>query len=181
MLEEAACELFLERGYAETSVVDITTRAGVSRATFFNYVDSKSDLLWASVDDVIDDVGQRLGYGGEGAGAGVGEIRKILSDAAEAMTPGVAVLAMANAEAMGVVSELVLTGAQRQARLARVVAESLRASGRELLEADVLARAHAGAFFAALEAWAKETPGSRPFSETLREAHGALIGMPARE
>ena len=53
ILEEAACELFLEQGYAATSVADITQRAGVSRATFFNYIPTKSDLLWTSVDDAL--------------------------------------------------------------------------------------------------------------------------------
>src|SRR5699024_10234554 len=143
---------------------------------------ARSDLRGASVDGAIAGSARALGYGAdEGPGGGTEAVREVLLDAADTMAPGVAVLAMANAEAMGVVSELVLTGAQRQARLARVLAESLRASGRELLDADVLDRAHAGAFFAALEAWAKETPGSRPFSETLREAHDALTELQARE
>ncbi|MDQ2670204.1 MAG: TetR/AcrR family transcriptional regulator, partial [Gemmatimonadota bacterium] len=43
-LAEAACELFLERGYEQTSVTDIATRAGVSRSSFFNYFDTKSAL-----------------------------------------------------------------------------------------------------------------------------------------
>ena len=39
VLAEAACELFLEKGYDATSVADITTRAGVSRSSFFNLLD----------------------------------------------------------------------------------------------------------------------------------------------
>ncbi|HLS00520.1 MAG TPA: helix-turn-helix domain-containing protein, partial [Beutenbergiaceae bacterium] len=74
MLEEAACELFLERGYPGTSVADITTRAGVSRATFFNYVTSKSDLLWAGVDDAIDDAAARLHPSGEPAAVDTHEL-----------------------------------------------------------------------------------------------------------
>ncbi len=173
MLEEAACELFLERGYAETSVADITRRAGVSRATFFNYVDSKSDLLWASVDDAISKVRRALEAQGEG-GTELGQIRALLGEVAGELKPGVAVLALANAEAMGVTSELLATGAQRQAALAGVLSAGLRAAGRDALESDVLARAHAGAFFAALEAWAAETPGSRPFNEPVQDALRAL-------
>ena len=52
-LAEAACELFLERGYADTSVADIAMRAGVSRSSFFNYFASKSDVLWSGVDERI--------------------------------------------------------------------------------------------------------------------------------
>ncbi|MPV49681.1 TetR family transcriptional regulator [Pseudactinotalea sp. HY160] len=64
ILEEAACELFLEQGYAATSVADITARAGVSRATFFNYVPTKSDLLWTSIDEAFESLAAEL----EGAG-----------------------------------------------------------------------------------------------------------------
>ncbi|MDO9397103.1 MAG: helix-turn-helix domain-containing protein, partial [Herbiconiux sp.] len=50
MLEEAASELFLEQGYAKTTIEQITQRAGVSRNTFFNYFGAKSDLLWVELD-----------------------------------------------------------------------------------------------------------------------------------
>src|SRR5690625_7798635 len=91
MLEEAACELFLERGYADTSVVDITQRAGVSRATFFNYVDSKSDLLWASGDDAIAGIARTLGYGANAGTGGAAEaVRRGVRDAAETRARGAA-------------------------------------------------------------------------------------------
>ncbi|MDQ4138682.1 MAG: TetR/AcrR family transcriptional regulator, partial [Actinomycetota bacterium] len=50
-IEEAAAELFLEQGYDRTTVDDIARRAGVGRATFFNYFPSKPDLLWVDVDE----------------------------------------------------------------------------------------------------------------------------------
>src|SRR5690554_2035586 len=50
MLVDAASELFLETSYADTTVDQITQRAGVSRNTFFNYFQAKSDLLWLEVD-----------------------------------------------------------------------------------------------------------------------------------
>jgi AcrR family transcriptional regulator len=53
-IEDAASELFLERGYAATTVEQITQRAGTSRATFFNYFEAKSDLLWVDVDAAIE-------------------------------------------------------------------------------------------------------------------------------
>lgn len=164
MLEEAACELFLEQGYGSTSVADITQRAGVSRATFFNYVESKSGLLWASVDDVLAAIEAGLTHDDEPA--------DVLLRAAQQMSVGVAVLAIGNADAMGVEAELELTGAARQSRLARALADSLRAKGP--LAADVLARAYAGAFFAAFEFWAQGDPGATSFEVELREALGLL-------
>jgi len=52
-LEDAAGELFLERGYARTTIDQIAQRAGVGRNTFFNYFATKSDLLWLDVDDTL--------------------------------------------------------------------------------------------------------------------------------
>lgn len=191
MLEEAACELFLEQGYARTSVEDITRRAGVSRATFFNYVESKSDLLWAAIDHAIAEVAEGLELrppeqsasrsadarpsadGRPSAGA-LSRVRNALVRAGSSFEPGVAVLAIANAEAMGVSAELALSGAQRQAQLAGVVAESLRTGDGLSLAADVTARAFAGAFFAALDFWAQGDPGTAPFAHTLGESLDAL-------
>ncbi|MFL6090157.1 MAG: TetR/AcrR family transcriptional regulator [Aeromicrobium sp.] len=44
---ESARMLFLENGYVNTSVEDITKAAGVSRATFWTYFKSKPDVLRA--------------------------------------------------------------------------------------------------------------------------------------
>ncbi|WP_092965616.1 TetR/AcrR family transcriptional regulator [Agromyces sp. CF514] len=52
-LEDAASELFLEQGYARTTIDQIAQRAGVGRNTFFNYFAAKSDLLWLDADETI--------------------------------------------------------------------------------------------------------------------------------
>lgn len=52
-LEDAASELFLEQGYARTTIDQIARRAGVGRNTFFNYFATKSDLLWIEVDETL--------------------------------------------------------------------------------------------------------------------------------
>jgi AcrR family transcriptional regulator len=44
-LYDAAIELFLERGYRDVDVADITKRCGVSAGTFYNYFRNKRDLL----------------------------------------------------------------------------------------------------------------------------------------
>src|SRR6478736_3003458 len=60
-LAEAACELFLEQGFEQTSIADITSRAGVSRSSFFNYFASKSDVLWSGLDERVTALEQSLG------------------------------------------------------------------------------------------------------------------------
>ncbi len=49
-LYQAACELFLEKGYAGTSVDEIAERADVARKTAFNHFPRKRDFLgeWGS-------------------------------------------------------------------------------------------------------------------------------------
>lgn len=45
-LAEAAFQLFLERGFEETTVDDIVARAGVGRRSFFRYFPSKEDAVF---------------------------------------------------------------------------------------------------------------------------------------
>ncbi|MEV5647359.1 TetR family transcriptional regulator [Nocardia sp. NPDC052254] len=45
-LAEVAQDLFLERGFEQTSIDDIAAAAGVSRRTFFRYFSTKADVLW---------------------------------------------------------------------------------------------------------------------------------------
>lgn len=44
-LYAAATDLFIERGYRDVDVADITARCGVSHGTFYNYFRNKRDLL----------------------------------------------------------------------------------------------------------------------------------------
>ena len=45
-IEDAAWELFTERGYAATSIDDIAERASVAPRTFFRYFPAKEDVLY---------------------------------------------------------------------------------------------------------------------------------------
>ncbi len=57
-LADAAARLFIERGYAATTVQDIVEAADVSARTFFRYFPNKDDVVTAiasmSMDDAID-------------------------------------------------------------------------------------------------------------------------------
>jgi AcrR family transcriptional regulator len=53
-IEDAAWELFSERGYAGTSVDDIADRAGVAPRTFFRYFPTKADVLYGEIDEAIE-------------------------------------------------------------------------------------------------------------------------------
>ncbi|WP_221585486.1 mycofactocin system transcriptional regulator [Microbacterium sp. G2-8] len=53
-LGTVALELFVERGFEETTMDDIADAAGVSRRTLFRYFPSKNDLPWGDFDGMLD-------------------------------------------------------------------------------------------------------------------------------
>ena len=50
-VEAAAVELFVARGFEQTTVDDIAAAAGIGRSTFFRYFPTKADVLWLPFDD----------------------------------------------------------------------------------------------------------------------------------
>jgi AcrR family transcriptional regulator len=49
-LQEAAIELFTERGYERTTVAEIATRAGLTERTFYNHFADKREVLFPAQD-----------------------------------------------------------------------------------------------------------------------------------
>ncbi|WP_158609698.1 TetR/AcrR family transcriptional regulator [Cellulomonas triticagri] len=153
MLEEAAGELFLERGYAATSVADITQRAGVSRSSFFNYFDAKADLLWAAFDDRATALRAALKAAGDEAPPGE-VVAAALGTLASTLPAEHVALAFTQADTMGLADDLRLAAARRTADLGATITAYAAARGVEPLRARVAGAAWAGALVAAVEAWA---------------------------
>jgi AcrR family transcriptional regulator len=59
-LTGAAHQVFLEKGYHRTKVVDIIERAGCGHGTFYDYFKSKDDVLMAILSELIREL-ERLG------------------------------------------------------------------------------------------------------------------------
>ncbi|MBC9953296.1 TetR family transcriptional regulator [Leucobacter sp. cx-42] len=163
VLAEAACELFLERGYDATSVTDLAKRVGVSRSSFFNYFDGKGAILWFALDERIthlldalaDDAGtldDALGMFGTGA------------------APESLLIAIVNADAMGVGNELAQGRAVRQMRIADALVRKLRRTGVEGRKAEIIGAGIAGALLAAVWEWAKSGSARRGLDEVLAES-----------
>lgn len=168
-LAEAACELFLERGYVATSVGDIAARAGVSRSSFFNYFASKADILWSGLDERVVDAIGRLDAG-EPVGAG-------LSAALAGFAPDSLALAIVNADAMGLESELPREASLRRTRLAEAVARRLERDGIERMRAEIAAAAYAAAVLSAVWSWAHEGAGRTPLQPTMERALAMVPGV----
>jgi AcrR family transcriptional regulator len=60
-LREAALALFLERGYENVTVADITEHAGLTRRTFSRYFADKRDVLFAGSDRLPELISQAVG------------------------------------------------------------------------------------------------------------------------
>ena len=58
LLREALMELVLEKGYDAITVQDITDRANLGRATLYLHYRDKEDLLYNSLEEIIDELTQ---------------------------------------------------------------------------------------------------------------------------
>lgn len=56
---DAAYALFIQKGYAATSIQDILDEAGISKGTFYNYFTSKTECLIAIMDSVGAEIRQK--------------------------------------------------------------------------------------------------------------------------
>ncbi|MDJ1113629.1 TetR family transcriptional regulator [Microbacterium dauci] len=160
-ISDAACELFLERGFEATSVTDIAQRAGVSRSSFFNYFPSKDAIIWSALDERIDVLGERLREQ---------DVTAALHAVADGLRPDALALALTNAQAMGMESELDRAAALRAAAIASTVAQALTGRGMDPVEAAVAGAAHGGAVMAAIRAWAAAGAGRTTLASPLAVA-----------
>lgn len=172
MLAEAAGELFLEQTYARTTIDDIARRAGVSRATFFNYFPAKSDLLWLEVDESLDRFAAAL----TAADASLAPMDAVLDAVvrlAEGFGPDRLPLAVTQVELMGTDAELQASGLPRFLELVRVVAAAIGTRIGEDPDALVprsAATAVVGAAVAAATVWAGAGVGRGPLAPLVRAA-----------
>ncbi|MCS5713364.1 TetR/AcrR family transcriptional regulator [Herbiconiux sp. CPCC 205716] len=177
MLEEAASELFLEQGYAKTTIEQITRRAGVSRNTFFNYFPGKADLLWVELDasrTVLTDALAAAPADTDPLAA----VEAALATTAAALTPGRAPLVLTQWRVMGIDEELKAAGLARALAHADVVEAFLVGRGLDALVARAIGLAVIGAASAAVGRWAADGPERRPLGTYLQKVvHPVLEGF----
>jgi AcrR family transcriptional regulator len=175
-LEQAALELYIERGFEQTTVAEIAKRAGLTERTFFrHFADKREVLFWgqsalqellvstvASAPDSaapIDAVAAAL----ETAGV-------LLQERRESARQRQAVIT-ANAELRE--RELI-----KLASLASAIADALRRRGVSDLAASLTAEAGIAVFKIAFERWTNET--SQPdLPRLIRESLGELKAVTA--
>jgi AcrR family transcriptional regulator len=121
-LERAAMELFVARGFEQTTVAEIAQRAGLTERTFFRYFADKREVLFA----------------------GAGALQELLVRAV-AQAPGSATPLGAIAGALAAVAPLFAERGDYPKRRQAVIAANAELQERELIKMAALAAAMAGA------------------------------------
>ena len=171
-LVRAAVELFSEKGYDKTTVVEIAERAGLTKSTFFRHFRDKREVLFAGQEPLS----QRLADG--------------IAEAPESATPLEAVAA--GLEAAGMMftaeqreigprmqqvvagnSELQEREALKTARFSQAMTEALRARGVPDPTAHIAAEFGVLAFKYAFNRWLTE-PGDPKFPDLARQVLAEL-------
>jgi AcrR family transcriptional regulator len=161
-LETAALDLFVEKGYEETTVAQIAERAGLNRATFFRHFADKREVLFGG-----EDVLTGLFADGIRAAAPAATLTECLqaafAAADAALTPRQRAKAAQRVLVLAANSEVQERGLLKHARIARSVTAALRERGADELTARLGAEVGMLAFSVAVERWMKGS-GDEPFS-----------------
>lgn len=176
MLEDAAAELFVENTYALTTIEQITSRAGVSRNTFFNYFGAKSDLLWVELDAGIERLAVELQRIPRGMPA-LAAFRDAALLAAKDIGVDRVPLALTQDDVMGTREETRSSGLARLARRSDLIAGFLgRQRDRPADDLLVLSSANAlsGAISAAWTVWALDGIGRGPLVDYISDAFAVV-------
>jgi AcrR family transcriptional regulator len=84
-LARAALELFAERGYDETTLAEIAEAAGVSTRTIFAYFPSKEDILFSTMQAMLEELARALAERPAGTDA-LSALREFILSSAHAKT-----------------------------------------------------------------------------------------------
>jgi len=150
-LREAALELFLEHGYENVTVAQITERAGLTRRSFSRYFTDKRDVLFAGSERLP----AVLARGVRHADSTLSSFEALLTalvDVASALADQ-APLAAQRRAVVRASPELQERGRTKFAAITDAVADALRDRGTAESEATLLAQVGVAIFRTAFERW----------------------------
>lgn len=175
-LEQAALELFGERGYDSTTVADIAERAGVTKRTFFRHFPDKREALSGGGDAF-----QRSfldGLAGAPASAAPLEAVEVALLAVGDAFAGRREPAQRRQLVIAAHAELQERELVKLASVAAALAGALRGRGVPEPAASVTAETAVAVFRVAFERWVAATD-QRELTQLVREALGALRAVAA--
>jgi AcrR family transcriptional regulator len=173
-LEQAAMELYVERGFDNTTVAEIAERAGLTERTFFRHFTDKREVLFSGSASLAELLAQRVAEAPEttapldAVSAALQAAGALIQERGDWSKQRQAVIA-ANAELRE--RELI-----KLASLASVVADALRRRGVKEPSASLAAEAGIAAFKVAFERWVQQ-PAKRNLPRLIRESLEDLKAM----
>jgi AcrR family transcriptional regulator len=175
-LARAAVELYVERGFEQTTVADIAERAGVTERTFFRHFADKRDVFFEGQD------GFRAAFVETVEGAPVGaspmRIVELMLDRAAADFEPRRPWSVERSRVLGLNAGLMERELIKLAGLKVSIAESLRARGVEEPTASLTAETAVSVFHIAFQAWIGPA-NNRSFKQIADEALSALKAVTA--
>jgi AcrR family transcriptional regulator len=164
-LQQAALDLYGERGFEQTTVAEIARRAGLTERTFFRHLPDKPEVLFLGADAMQADIAA-LVAGAPGAAASIDTVASALETAADVLQENgeYTLRRQAIIEANPGLRERELL---KLARLASAIAGALRQRGVSDPAASLAADAGIIVFRAAFERWVSE-PGQEDFAKLIR-------------
>ena len=175
-LEQAAIELYVERGFENTTVAEIAERAGLSERTFFRHFSDKREVLFSGSAHLAELLTERVATAPKTAApidtvsAALQAAGAVIQERGEWSKQRQAVIA-ANPELRE--RELI-----KLASLASAVAEALRRRGVKGPSASLTAEAGIAAFKVAFERWVQQ-PTKRNLPRLVRESLDDLKAITA--
>ena len=170
-LREAALELFLEHGYENVTVAQITERAGLTRRSFSRYFTDKRDVLFAGSEELP----AVLAHSVRHADDTLSPFEALLTSLVD-VAGGLADQALLAAQRRAVVQaspELQERGRTKFAAATEAVADALRDRGTTESQATLLAQVGVAIFRTALERWTDQ-PDDIGLPARIREAAAEL-------
>ena len=170
-LREAALELFLEHGYENVTVAEITERAGLTRRSFSRYFTDKRDVLFAGSEQLPVALADSVRHAEET----LSPFEAVLTALVD-VAGGLADQAPLAAQRRAVVRaspELQERGRTKFAAATQAVADALRDRGTAESQATLLAEVGVALFRTAFERWTDQ-PDNVGLPARIREAAAEL-------
>jgi len=170
-LRDAALELFVERGYENVTVAQITERAGLTRRTFSRYFADKRDVLFAGSEQLPSALADAVRRA-DGALTPFEALLAALMDRGQVLTGRVQHVAQRRA-VIRTRPELQERERTKFAAVAAALAAALQDRGATESGSRMLGQVGAAIFQTAFERWADQ-PGQAGFPAFVREAAAEL-------
>jgi len=173
-LEQAAAELFAERGYDQTTVADIAERAGLTERTFFRHFTDKREVLFSGQEQ-FQGMFVRAVAAAPAIATPVEAVTAGLYAAGE-LLQGRAELAPQRQTIIDAHPELQERELIKMARLGEAAAAALRDRGVTEPAATLTADTGIAVFRIAFARWLAEGV-TRPLPEVMKETLGELVAL----